>query len=110
MIFFPYLNKMKKHTKSSGHYCIDELQISLTEYDEAFYENDVLRIIEIQRKNLRSLRRLTPHLTNRMLWVSNKIVSNELERLTKKLKSHNGGFKDIQNLLKLSAYIIKDEL
>lgn len=109
--FHHYINKIKKHTAPAGYEYIQKLQKSIIEYDIAFFENDIARIIEIQRQNLKSLRQLTPHIMSVMLSLSSNIVGSKLEKIMEKLETdENAGFKEIENLLRLSAAIIKDEL
>lgn len=105
------MDKIKKRTHPTGHGIVDELKKMLCDYNEAFIRNDMRHVIELQGKNVKLLRQLTPHFESLFLSISNNFVANKLENLMERLKTERGaGVEDIQDLLKLSAAIMKDEL
>lgn len=107
-MFIEPLNSIKNQTKESGHAHIDELLKNVVVIDGAYAKNDTLRILDIQRQNLNSMRQLTPHFRSLMLLFLNHFVGNHLENIVTKSDDNRIAINDINHFLKLTAAVVKD--
>lgn len=111
--FTENLNQLKKHTEPGGYDHLRELIESLAAYDQAYSQREFPIIVGLYLKTIKTLRELAPHLKSQKLAIAANFVADECEKLVKKLVANglnNGGFKDIQELVKVSSARLKHEL